>query len=212
MSDILITGFTPFDGRKVNAAWIAAKAIKQSGVNPGLEIVEIPVIWGKPQKILQPLVKANCPVWLIALGEGREGWFDIETLACNKRNPRVDINQNLPPQPLIDANGPESRKSTFNALALQRELSFEGVAQTFPVRRSQSAGGFLCEEMLYVIEAFKAQYARLEHVLFVHIPPFGSELCVGGRRVKCDEKMLANFGLLLLEKTLDITASQEKAS
>lgn len=206
MADILITGFTPFDNRKVNASWNMAQAIQKQFAYTDLQVMEIPVIWGKPEELLRPVMKTNCPTSLIALGEGREGWFDIETLACNQRNPRPDNSQNQPAHPLIAPDGPKSRKSTFNTMALQRKLASGSSMGTFPVRRSRSAGGFLCEETFYMIEGFKEQYDRLTDVLFVHLPPYGSDLTIDGKGVNCDEDILARFGQALFENFLDITS------
>ena len=79
MTDILVTGFAPFDGRSVNASWIAAASLD------GVHKLEIPVVWGEPMKLLGQVIETIEPRCIISMGEGRDGWFDIETRARNAR-------------------------------------------------------------------------------------------------------------------------------
>ncbi|MCZ6504283.1 MAG: pyroglutamyl-peptidase I, partial [Gammaproteobacteria bacterium] len=66
MSRILVTGFTPFDGRQNNASWIAASSLH----GPDIRTVEIPVVWGAATKFLDSACVDHCPDIIISLGEG----------------------------------------------------------------------------------------------------------------------------------------------
>jgi pyroglutamyl-peptidase len=191
MQNILITGFTPFDGREVNASWVAASSVKREDVHA----LEIPVVWGEPLRVLKPYCDNQCPQMIISLGEGREGWFDVETIALNTRNERADNEGKLPAGEPILHGASNSRSASIDAGVLQRGLAQQG----YPMRISSNAGQFLCEETLYVIEHLRDRYPPLEKVLFCHLPPFGTSVHIKGNSRTCDETVLGDFTRALLE-------------
>lgn len=192
MINTLVTGFTPFDGRNVNASWIAAKSL---GHLDYVRTLEIPVVWGQPAQHLAPLCEADCPGVIISLGEGREGWFDIETVASNTRNERPDNNGELPEgKPVIDG-GEDRVNASIDAMALRRRLALH----RFPIRVSSDAGAYLCEETLYTLEHLKQRHTSLAKVVFVHLPPFDSAFSMGGKTVICNEAILQEFAATLID-------------
>jgi len=195
MSHILLTGFTPFDGREFNASWIAARALVAAHHSDHiLHALRMPVCWGQPQLALAKALAQWQPQCIIAMGEGATGLFKIETLARNLRASRRDNNNQLPPHPLIDPLGPDSRAASAPVSLLCSHLSQAG----YPVQLSNDAGAYLCEELLYNLEAFKEQQDTLQTVLFVHAPPFGSVLELRGQSRHCDEGLLLEFSQQLL--------------
>ena len=197
MQKTLITGFTPFDGRNINASWVAASSISRKDI----DIVEIPVIWDEPMKVLQRYCKRQCPQTIISLGEGREGWFDIETVALNAREERPDNEGKLPEGKPVSKHGPDSRIASINASIFQRGLAESG----YPTRISSDAGQFLCEETLYVLLHLKEDHPQLDHVLFCHVPPHGSIITINGVRRKCEESLLNRFTQRLIDIMQRIT-------
>jgi pyroglutamyl-peptidase len=191
MQNILITGFTPFDGREVNASWVAASSVKREDVHA----LEISVVWGEPLRVLKPYCDNQCPQMIISLGEGREGWFDVETIALNTRNERADNEGKLPAGEPILPDASNSRSASIDAGVLQRGLAQQG----YPIRISTNAGQFLCEETLYVIEHLRDRYKPLKKVLFCHLPPFGTSVHIKGNSRTCDETVLGDFTRALLE-------------
>ncbi|XOV89066.1 MAG: hypothetical protein ACFHX7_04045 [Pseudomonadota bacterium] len=192
MPPILTTGFEPFDGRDVNASWIAARCLAEL---QGANALQLPVVWGAPMRLLAPLLTGSGPKpgAVISLGEGRPGWFDIETRARVERGHRTDNSQRLPEPRLIVDHGPAELKASINAARLQRALSQAG----FPARISSEAGAYLCEETLYTLELLKQQHADLRLVTFIHLPPFGSRVRVNETNTYCDESVLNSFALTL---------------
>lgn len=200
MNDFLVTGFTPFDGRSVNASWIAARSLAER-----TRTLEIPVLWGKPLGLLAPLCAADCPRAIIAMGEGREGWFDIETRARNTRDDRPDNDGARPSGEPVCAGGPTCVEASIDARRLRNVLLGAG----FPVRVSTNAGAFLCEELLYSLELLRGRHEHLETVAFIHLPPFGSRLLVGNRERDCNESLLADFAGVLLDAVASASNSAE---
>lgn len=162
---VLVTGFEPFDGRAVNASWIAAQGLTK------YQALCLPVVWGEPPRLLREHCETDCPDVIVALGEGREGWFDIETRARSHRGERPDNLGSLPAEfDISGSDGPVVLHASIDARSLQWLLRDKG----FPVRRSRDAGQFLCEETLYSLERLRDEFSRLKAVVFCHMPPEGT--------------------------------------
>ncbi len=182
----LVTGFSAFDGRVVNSSWVAASSLRN------VALLRIPVVWGKPLELLQKAITEFEPSIIISMGEGLEECFSIETIARNERSPRRDNNGHLPSARVI-TGAPDSLETTIDATGLHDALKEAQI----PVRISSDAGGFLCEETLYVLETMKQQHPMLETVVFIHLPPFGTQLTYRGEQRTCDEVILSDFANLL---------------
>ncbi len=200
MHEILITGFTPFDGRAVNASWVAASALARSGEFRGhaLRAIEIPVCWGAPRQALAQALQAGTPSLILSLGEGEPGIFRLETLARNARRERTDNAGRLPAGEPNSPTGPAERRSSFACQTLCEALAAQGI----PVRLSEDAGAYLCEELLYTLEELREDTPAIERVLFVHLPPWGTALQWQGETRVCDEALLREFGEALLTVVL----------
>lgn len=197
MISTLVTGFSPFNGRQVNASWIAAQSLVSE---TGLRLLEIPVVWGEPMTQLDQVCREQCPELIISMGEGRECWFDIETLARNRRAARPDNEGRLPQDGPIIPAGPAETSASIDAPALQQRL----LAQNFPVRISRDAGGFLCEETFYTLEILRDRYPRIVTVVFVHLPPFGTKVNMDRFQTVCTEAVLAEFAHALLDAVTEM--------
>lgn len=192
---ILLTGFEPFDGREQNASWIAANALAQqqySGTQ--LRAVLIPVCWGAPRRVLDPIVAEWQPHVIIGMGEGEPGVFRLESVANNTRRERTDNDGKLPEGRVIEPGGPTCRTASIDCTTLRGALAAPGL----PVRVSTDAGAFLCEELLYTLESLRNAHETLDTVLFVHLPPFGTALELQGQPRVCDEALLLEFASLLV--------------
>ena len=130
----LVTGFSPFDGRNVNSSWVAASSLRD------VATLRIPVVWGKPLALLQAAIAEFEPNIIISMGEGKEEYFHIETVARNKRNLRRDNDGQLPSAPII-TGAPDSLQATIDSTVLYGALK----AKQIPIRISNDAGGFLCD-------------------------------------------------------------------
>ena len=198
MPRVLVTGFTPFSGRSENSSWVAALALRRSLPEEDIQYIRIPVIWGEPKRLLTPICKDSPPAIILSMGEGREGWFDIETVAHNLRKQREDNLGNMPARAESYRNGPAERRASIRSEAILTALSSHG----FPARISTDAGGFLCEETLFTVATLKEMNPKISVTLFVHLPPIGSKLICGDRHRTCDESLLGDFAIHLLTAVL----------
>lgn len=200
MGRIIVTGFTPFEKRPVNASWLVARQLQASCGPESLLASEIPVVWGEPENSLRRLIAdEGSPAAIIALGEGRPGCFRLETLAINKRAAKQDNEARLPPHPRFATAAPKSLRSSAPLLAIRQGL----LARNVPVLLSVDAGGYLCEETLFHLEHRYRHCTQSRSAFFVHVPPYGTPLWFKGRQRRCDEELLLEFGTDLLDVVSD---------
>jgi pyroglutamyl-peptidase len=195
---ILMTGFSPFDGRLENASSLAVKSLASQGL--AVDTLEIPVVWGEPLARLKPICASHCPNIIISMGEGHVGEFTIEIVARNERAMRPDNRANTPLQRLIDPLGPALRNASIAAEPLCQRLRAHG----WPIRVSTDAGAFLCEETLYSLESLKEDYPRLSTVVFVHLPPYGSQFQMNDQDQLCNIDRLSRFARHLRDAVVEI--------
>ena len=206
---IVVSGFEPFGGRDRNASWTLAREIAKAFPRE-VRAMQIPVVWGAPLTTInntQPLPQ----VW-IAFGEGTPE-FQIEILAHNQRGMYPD-NQNAKPAiPDIVSNSAPVLKQQTQVKDLAAALTQAG----FPTHVSQSAGRYLCEEMLYSLLYAQQQHPEaLRLVLFIHVPTLEQSIPVSpakqgapAARKQVDADLLQAFGRQLFTslRTLGLLAS-----
>ena len=196
MAKILVTGFTPFAGRSVNASWLAARALAENHQSSHrIYAALLPVVWGISEEIISELVKSYEPDLVLAMGEGHRGRFAIETQARNQRSQREDNTGRLPVTPFITEHGSDHHICEIDADSLCIDL----VKRGYPAQKSDDAGAFICEEALYFLESLRRSSGRKMRVVFCHLPPFGTELQVADQPVVCDQPLLNNFVSDLLQ-------------
>ena len=172
-------------------SWVAASALVADMADSEVIAVELPVVWGKPKDLLLSAIEENSPELILSMGEGKPGSFQLESLAHNTRKSRPDNNDCLPASALVEQAGVDKISSSVN-LQKVRELL---VKKAIPAEVSTDAGGFLCEETLYLLESFCMDLPTVEAVMFVHLPPLGTELIFKNQLRQCDAELLLEFSL-----------------
>jgi pyroglutamyl-peptidase len=189
---ILLTGFEPFgEQRPPNPSWEGiAKLNDTEWQGYRLVSLQIPVIWGAPLKELEPRIQQLQPVAVFSFGQGAPGAFAIETKAQNQRGEIADNTGQQPPLPLIVGDGPTEFTSTFPVAKVADILKQKGL----PIRISEHAGQYLCEETLYSLETLRRKSPVAPVVAFCHVPPLKS--LIGEKPVDAD--YIQNFVLEFL--------------
>jgi pyroglutamyl-peptidase len=94
---VLITGFGPFSGCKVNPSWQAVKNLPSNFAHYKLHKNEIPVAYSDVSHKIPMLIKDIDPVFIIHVGQGKEGMIKLETDAWNSGYVSKDIHGHVPP-------------------------------------------------------------------------------------------------------------------
>lgn len=177
-SVILLTGFEPFgEKRPPNPSWEGVSGLDGTDwLNYRIVAHQLPVVWGEPLTELQEQIDLHHPVAIFSFGQGAPGAFAIESRAVNLRGDILDNAGELPPAKTITTDGPEVFHSTFACQRVAEELARKG----YPVRVSDHAGQYLCEETLYSLEYTRSKLQPDLTVSFCHVPPLGTLIRADG--------------------------------
>ncbi|WP_394696801.1 pyroglutamyl-peptidase I [Pseudoxanthomonas japonensis] len=165
---VLLTGFQPFGGERVNPSWQAVSALHGTRI-AGHRVVarELPVAFGQSLKALRSALKETQPSLVICVGQaGGRAQLSLERVAINVDDARIPDNAGQQPidVPVI-ADGPAAYFSTLPIKVMREALRGAG----FPVEVSQTAGTYVCNHVFYgLMHALRRQ--RAVRAGFIHIP------------------------------------------
>ena len=146
MIRILITGFEPFGGQKINPSWQAVQGVSAP---EGVELIrrELPVRWGDTSDTLAAYLREFTPDAVLLTGQaGGADRIRIERIGINLRDAASPDNAGkiVRDEPVF-VGGPAAYFSTFAYAAILDGL----LAAQIPAAYSLSAGAYLCNEVLY---------------------------------------------------------------
>lgn len=172
-TDVLLSGFAPFDGAAVNESWQAVQLAAGTLRDQGLQVstLELPVEFGRAGDLLTEAVREHRPRLAVAVGlaAGRTR-VTPERVAINVRDARIPDNAGDRPvdQPVVP-DGPVGHFSTLPVKAIVAALTAE---PALPAAVSQTAGTYVCNDVFYRLQHLLATDRELDGVRggFVHIP------------------------------------------
>lgn len=168
---ILLTGFEPFGGEKINPSWEVVKSIGKMHFSCGdLVIRQMPTAFIKATEILHKNLNEEKPKIFIGVGQaGGRSAINLEMLAINIRDASSPDNNGYQPRgEPIDAKGPAAYFSNIPAPKLVNMLQDKGI----PARTSYFPGTFVCNELLYSALNYQAKHRIPLLVGYLHIPYF----------------------------------------
>jgi len=165
---ILVTGFDPFGGEKVNPALEAVKSLPS--VIHGAEIrwVEIPTVFYKSAEVLEAEIVRYQPDVVLCIGQaGGRASLTPERVAINQDDARIPDNQgNQPIDTPIRLDGEAAYFSTLPIKALVQAIKEEEL----PASVSNSAGTFVCNHLMYQALYLADKKFPNMRAGFMHIP------------------------------------------
>ena len=165
---ILVTGFDPFGGEKVNPALEAVKSLPS--VIHGAEIrwVEIPTVFYQSAEVLEAEIVRYQPDVVLCIGQaGGRASLTPERVAINQDDARIPDNQgNQPIDTPIRLDGEAAYFSTLPIKAMVQAIKEVGL----PATVSNAAGTFVCNHLMY--QALYLADKKFSHMRagFMHIP------------------------------------------
>ena len=165
---ILVTGFDPFGGEKVNPALEAVKSLPS--VIHGAEIrwVEIPTVFYKSAEVLEAEIVRYQPDVVLCIGQaGGRASLTPERVAINQDDARIPDNQgNQPIDTPIRLDGQAAYFSTLPIKAMVQAIKEEGL----PATVSNTAGTFVCNHLMYQALYLADKKFPNMRAGFMHIP------------------------------------------
>ncbi len=168
MKRLLITGFAPFGGDKLNPSWQAVEALPETVGQWELYKKELPVTFrGAPAALFEAMAEAEPDAVLMIGLAGSRGMVTPERQGINEIVARIPDNEGSQPQdePVIPG-GPEVLFSTLPVEDMTEAILAAGV----PARLSESAGRFVCNALLYLTLYRIEQSDDPIPAAFIHVP------------------------------------------
>lgn len=166
MKRIIVTGFEPFGGEKINPSWEAVKLLPDEIGGYKLTKILLPVTFGRAAEKVIDAARDICPDVILSVGQaGGRGEITPELVAINLRYAEIPDNEGY--QPKDEKISERGREAYFSTLPM-RKISEKIKEADVPSRLSYSAGAYVCNDVLYKLsEHFFDSTTR---VGFIHIP------------------------------------------
>ena len=164
---IIVTGFDPFGGEKINPSIECVKALPEI---KGVELirVELPTVFKESAIRLNEVINDVKPDAVLSVGQagGRSG-ITMERIAINVDDARIP--DNISQQPIDETIQTEGAAAYFSTLPIKRIVKAIREAG-IPVEVSNSAGTFVCNHIMYQALFASTKAEKPFKAGFMHIP------------------------------------------
>jgi pyroglutamyl-peptidase len=165
---ILVTGFEPFGGERINPSAEVARALHERAIEDTQVIgIALPCVFGAAIDTLRAAINRHRPQLVLALGQaaGRDG-FTLERIAINLDDARIADNAGAQPiDEAVIARGPAAHFTTLPIKAMVAALRDAGHTASV----SNSAGTFVCNHVFYGLQ-HATKRRRSVRSGFMHLP------------------------------------------
>ena len=165
---VLITGFNPFGGEKINPSFEAVKKLDNVIAKSEIVKLEIPTVFNKSIMELEKAIIRENPDIVICVGQAG-GRFDltIERVAINVDDARIPDNEGN--QPIDKAVFKAGENAYFSNLPIKAMVEKIREAN-IPASLSNSAGTFVCNHLMYgLLHLIHTKYPLVRGT-FIHVP------------------------------------------
>ena len=168
---ILVTGFDPFGGEKINPALETIKRLPDAVLGARIIKLEIPTVVGKSLAKIQEAVEKENPDVVLSIGQaGGRSEITVERVGINIDDCRIPDNEgNQPIDEPIVAGGPSAYFVTVPIKAIVEKIK----ANKIPASISNTAGTFICNHVCYGVAHLAAARTAAGKPMksgFIHIP------------------------------------------
>ncbi|KON67730.1 pyrrolidone-carboxylate peptidase [Peribacillus butanolivorans] len=166
---VLLTGFEPFGGERVNPSWEAVKQLHGEVIDDVTLVAEqIPTVFGKSVAVMEQLIQQHNPDIVICVGQaGGRLHITPERVAINIDDARIPDNQGNQPidEPIAD-KGPVAYWSTIPIKRIVENMKESNI----PASVSHTAGTFVCNHIFYGLMNYITRTSSSIRGGFIHIP------------------------------------------
>lgn len=164
---IIVTGFDPFGGEKINPSIECVKALPEI---EGVELIrlELPTVFKESAKRLNEVINDVKPDAVLSVGQagGRAG-ITMERIAINVDDARIP--DNISQQPIDEAIQLDGEAAYFTTLPIKRIVKAIREAG-ISAEVSNSAGTFVCNHVMYQALFAATKADKPFKAGFMHIP------------------------------------------
>lgn len=172
MKTVLLCAFDAFGNETINPSWLAVSALEKSSVR--LEKLELPTIFRQSAEIAIAKIKEISPDLIIMTGlAGGSSTIAIERVAINIVDATMEDNAgNCPTDEVIVPNGPTAYFATWPIKSIINRLKENHIPATI----SNSAGTFVCNQLMYRVLHEISEQGKTIPAGFVHFPYLKKDL------------------------------------
>ncbi len=165
---ILVTGFDPFGGEKINPAIESVKKLPDTILGAEIIKLEIPTVIGKSVEKIREKIEEINPDVVLSIGQaGGRPDITVERVGINCDDCRIKDNEgNQPIDEEVVKGGPAAYFSTLPIKAMVENIK----AHSIPASVSNTAGTFICNHVLYGVCHIQATKYPKMRTGFIHIP------------------------------------------
>ena len=164
---IIVTGFDPFGGEKINPSIECVKALPEI---EGVELIrlELPTVFKESAKRLNEVINDVKPDAVLSVGQagGRAG-ITMERIAINVDDARIP--DNISQQPIDEEIQVEGEAAYFSTLPIKRIVKAIREAG-ISAEVSNTAGTFVCNHIMYQALFAATKADKPFKAGFMHIP------------------------------------------
>ena len=165
---ILVSGFDPFGGEKINPAIESVKLLPDEIKGAKIIKLEIPTVARKSLKKLEEVIEIEKPDVVINVGQaGGRTDISVERVGINMDDFRIKDNEgNQPIDEKIAEGGPDAYLVTIPIKAMVQKM----IENKIPASVSNTAGTFVCNHVCYGMAHLASTKYPNMRTGFVHIP------------------------------------------
>lgn len=165
---ILVTGFDPFGGEKINPAIEAVKRLPDEIKGVKIVKLEIPTVFNKSAEVVKKKIIEEQPDYVLNVGQaGGRACLTPERVAININDGRIPDNVGY--QPLGEEIQKDGPAAYFTQLPIKAEVKAIRDAG-IPASVSNTAGTYVCNHIFYQVQYMREKYFPKIKAGFIHIP------------------------------------------
>ncbi|MDA9470686.1 pyroglutamyl-peptidase I [Enterococcus sp. 5H] len=165
---IVVTGFDPFGGEKINPAYEAVKLLPDTINGATIVKVEVPTVFGESGKRVKEAIEQEQPDVVLCVGQaGGRGAVSFERVAINLVEARIPDNKgNQPLGEKVKEDGDTAYFTSLPIKAMLKHVNDHGL----PAYISYTAGTFVCNEIMYqLLYMIDKEFPTIKGG-FIHVP------------------------------------------
>lgn len=189
---ILVTGFEPFGGEKINPAWEAVRALADRINDVIIVKVQLPTVFKTSTLKLFDAIDQYKPEAVICVGQaGGRFNFNVERVAINVDDARIPDNDGY--QPIDETIFEDGENAYFSNLPIKAMVE-EAKKANVPAAVSNTAGTYVCNHIMYSLLYYISKNKLNIRGGFIHVP-YTTEQAISKKNVPFMELSLITKGL-----------------
>jgi len=200
---VLVTGFDPFGGERINASLEAVRRLPARIGTLEIATATLPTSYSRSLPALEAAIARARPELVLCVGQaGERAALCVERVAVNVQDARIPDNDGAQPAdtPVV-AGGPAAYLATLPVRAAVAALH----AEALPAELSMSAGTFVCNHVFYGLMHLAATRGHAFRGGFLHVPCLPQQAPAGAPTLALEE-IVRGICIVLETATLDTVA------